>query len=412
VGWRRGLGTEDPAFAEGFKFYMFDDGPFNMEDADRCMRKYRGAPPPDAPNAMDAIDRALRVNEREYLTELFLLPALRAHPMRTLVKKEAQLFVIGYANALARYAKSCRTVAYGQSDDEWDNKVGHALEMDAFFKKNGGRDFLFLNSRYKTDMSQPLHTLLDSGPIVATFDRFSGRLHGYWRNAWTRGSVIVMPYVSSVALDHHHAPPRPKNPKRTYYFRGNMHRWNGERHYLPALAKHLTGADFAEVSFVAFGKGSNFEPVLNATAFDMRESSVCPSPEGDTPTSLRLFEALVAGCVPVVVGQANLTAFTLPFPSLIDYDSLALFSLPFKEMVARKDKDGLQEFARVLESFAGPDAVPDRRARLESMRAEGVKVYERHFSFFRNPQGVTTSMLFEAWVLLQRQGILQGPHTP
>jgi len=31
--------------------------------------------------------------------------------------------------------------------------------------------------------------------------------------------------------------------------------------------------------------------------------------------------------------QANLTAFTLPFPSLINYDEIALFSRAFKEVI-------------------------------------------------------------------------------
>ena len=61
-----------------------------------------------------------------------------------------------------------------------------------------------MHSRYKADMTDELKAVLDSGPIIATFDRFSGRLHSYWKQTWKRGSVIVMPYVSSVALDLHY----------------------------------------------------------------------------------------------------------------------------------------------------------------------------------------------------------------
>jgi len=31
-----------------------------------------------------------------------------------------------------------------------------------------------------------------------------------------------------------------------------------------------------------------------------------------------------------------------------------------------------------------------------------MEVYDKHFSFFRNPAGVATSYLFEAWVMLQQ----------
>lgn len=183
-------------------------------------------------------------------------------------------------------------------------------------------------------MTKKLKGVLDSGPIIATFDRFSGRLHGYWKSTWSRGAVLVMPYVSSVALDlQWKKPDDPRDGTMRYYFRGNMHRWHGERSFLPKLAEHLTGADFKEVSFSTAGKPSNFVAVLESTANDVRKAHMCPSPEGDTPTSLRLFESLAAGCVPIVIGQANLTTFTLPFPSLIDYDEIAFFAKQFVEIV-------------------------------------------------------------------------------
>jgi hypothetical protein len=218
-----------------------------------------------------------------------------------------------------------------------------------------------------------------------------------------------MPYVSSVTLDLHYQAPNPiKNPARRYYFRGNMHRWHGERHFLPDLAGHLTGADFAEVSFVASGKPKNFEPILRRTAEELRESNMCPSPEGDTPTSLRLFEALSAGCVPIVIGVANLTTYTLPFPSLIKYDEIALFSRPFSDITTQR-RDGLKVLAAILEEYVGPNATEEKKRKLEDMRARGLRVYDTYFSFFRNPNGVATSMLFEAWVLLQKHGIITGP---
>lgn len=96
---------------------------------------------------MQKIDHVMRVNEREYFTEFFLLPALRDHPQRTKVKSEASLYIIGWSNMLARYAKPCKTEAYGDTEDEWDDKIADFLLGDGTFKKNKGRDFLFLHSR-------------------------------------------------------------------------------------------------------------------------------------------------------------------------------------------------------------------------------------------------------------------------
>lgn len=43
------------------------------------------------------IDSKLRIGDREHLIELFLLPALRKHPQRTMDRDEANLFVIAYS---------------------------------------------------------------------------------------------------------------------------------------------------------------------------------------------------------------------------------------------------------------------------------------------------------------------------
>ena len=73
----------------------------------------------------------------------------------------------------------------------------------------------------------------------------------------------------------------------------------------------------------------------------------------------------------------------------------------------RRRPDGIQEFGRVLESYAGPKADPDKAAAIEAMREKGIEAYEKYFSFFRNPGGVATAMLFEAWVMQQQIGILK-----
>jgi hypothetical protein len=173
VGWNPYLSINDEAFSKTFKFYLYDEGPFDMREADKCWRKSRSIAPPDANNSMEELDSALRLNQREYFTELFLLPTLRQHTMRTLDKAEAKLFIIGYANPMARYAgEECVNEQYGKSPDEWDGRVAKALLDDAFFLRNKGRDFLFMHSLFKVDMSKALKEVLDSGPMIATFDRY------------------------------------------------------------------------------------------------------------------------------------------------------------------------------------------------------------------------------------------------
>uniref|UniRef100_A0A1J3EXI2 Putative arabinosyltransferase ARAD1 n=1 Tax=Noccaea caerulescens TaxID=107243 RepID=A0A1J3EXI2_NOCCA len=52
----------------------------------------------------------------------------------------------------------------------------------------------------------------------------------------------------------------------------------------------------------------------------MRRSMFCLCPAGDTPSSARLFDAIVSGCIPVIVSDE----LELPFEGLLDYRKIAV----------------------------------------------------------------------------------------
>uniref|UniRef100_A0A0D9V6Z7 NAC domain-containing protein n=1 Tax=Leersia perrieri TaxID=77586 RepID=A0A0D9V6Z7_9ORYZ len=53
----------------------------------------------------------------------------------------------------------------------------------------------------------------------------------------------------------------------------------------------------------------------------MRRSLFCLNPAGDTPSSARLFDAIVSGCIPVIISDE----LELPFEGILDYRKIALF---------------------------------------------------------------------------------------
>lgn len=53
----------------------------------------------------------------------------------------------------------------------------------------------------------------------------------------------------------------------------------------------------------------------------MRSSKFCLHPAGDTPSSCRLFDAIVSHCVPVIVSDR----IELPFEDEIDYSEFSVF---------------------------------------------------------------------------------------
>lgn len=53
----------------------------------------------------------------------------------------------------------------------------------------------------------------------------------------------------------------------------------------------------------------------------MRQSKFCLSPVGDTPSSCRLFDAIVSHCVPVIISDR----LELPYEDILDYSRFVLF---------------------------------------------------------------------------------------
>lgn len=83
---------------------------------------------------------------------------------------------------------------------------------------------------------------------------------------------------------------------------------------------------------------------------------MCPCPEGDSPTTLRPFESLAAGCVPVFFVEKEVIAYDIPFPSLIDWDSVAFFARSMQEIT--KCGNGLQETFNFLDALGGQLKAP------------------------------------------------------
>ncbi|XP_060189390.1 probable arabinosyltransferase ARAD1 isoform X2 [Lycium barbarum] len=72
------------------------------------------------------------------------------------------------------------------------------------------------------------------------------------------------------------------------------------------------------------------EEGVNASTKGMRSSKFCLDPAGDTPSSCRLFDAIVSHCVPVIVSDK----IELPYEDEIDYKKFSIF---FSREEAKKE---------------------------------------------------------------------------
>ncbi|BAF07140.1 probable arabinosyltransferase ARAD1 [Oryza sativa Japonica Group] len=145
--------------------------------------------------------------------------------------------------------------------------------------------------------------------IVADFGRYTKELASLRKD-------VVAPYVHVVDSFLNDDPPDPFDDRPTLlFFRGRTVR-KDEGKIRAKLAKILKGKDGVRFEdSLATGEG------IKTSTEGMRSSKFCLHPAGDTPSSCRLFDAIVSHCVPVIVSSR----IELPFEDEIDYSEFSLF---------------------------------------------------------------------------------------
>ncbi|KAL9225059.1 hypothetical protein vseg_001026 [Gypsophila vaccaria] len=127
---------------------------------------------------------------------------------------------------------------------------------------------------------------------------------------------LILPYVPNVPFCDAHCLLHYQSKRTTFlFFRGRLKRNAGGK-IRSKLVAELSGADD-----VVIEEGTAGEAGKAAAQDGMRTSIFCLSPAGDTPSSARLFDAIVSGCIPVIVSDE----LELPFEGIIDYRKMAIF---------------------------------------------------------------------------------------
>ncbi|KAG8055031.1 hypothetical protein GUJ93_ZPchr0001g30206 [Zizania palustris] len=121
---------------------------------------------------------------------------------------------------------------------------------------------------------------------------------------------VILPYVPNVDLcDSKCVSETQSRRNKLLFFRGRLRRNAGGkiRSKLVTELKDAEGIVIEEGTAGAKGKA--------AAQNGMRKSLFCLSPAGDTPSSARLFDAIVSGCIPVIISDE----LELPFEGILDY---------------------------------------------------------------------------------------------
>ncbi|KAK8627993.1 hypothetical protein V6N13_063706 [Hibiscus sabdariffa] len=127
---------------------------------------------------------------------------------------------------------------------------------------------------------------------------------------------LILPYVANVDLCDAKCVSESESKRTTLlFFRGRLKRNAGGK-IRSKLVTELAGA-----KDVVIEEGTAGEKGKAVAQMGMRTSTFCLSPAGDTPSSARLFDAIVSGCIPVIISDE----LELPFEGILDYRKISIF---------------------------------------------------------------------------------------
>lgn len=349
------------------KFFLYDSGAFDLSNTVRCFLKEVGSD-----NWVDNLDMHVLPNVAEHLTDYRLLGRLKTHPARTMNESEAEFFIVGAPVGTSYHAARLETKACGrQLDHQMRMKnVQLALEALPTFQRQASR-FMIIDTDWNwfDIVTPPFAELIKKKEVIlATSDLM---IAGY--GEVERSNVVVIPYkahfiLEDAAFKEQQATSRlnlklsstssskadvvrrlrgsrtitiaydrdegdeqkmngPQSRNVSFAFHGLMGRKNDGnfRYCMRQMSVMLPATSVQDVSFYSYAPDA-FSQIASDTAETLLKSQFCFVPAGDTPSSRRLFDALAAGCVPIIFNSMEEIAPSLPFRYTVDWPSIAVFA--------------------------------------------------------------------------------------
>ncbi|KAJ4974809.1 hypothetical protein NE237_007983 [Protea cynaroides] len=185
-----------------------------------------------------------------------------------------------------------KLVQFLMSQDEW--------------KRSSGLNHLIM-AHHPNSMLAARRKLGSAMFVLADFGRYSVQIANIEKD-------IIAPYKHVVRTIYSESGPFEKRPILVY-FQGAIYRKDGGviRQELHHLLK-----DEKDVHF-SFGSVRNHG--ISKAGQGMASSKFCLNIAGDTPSSNRLFDAIVSHCVPVIISDK----IELPFEDVLDYSEFCIF---------------------------------------------------------------------------------------
>ncbi|KAJ6833502.1 putative arabinosyltransferase ARAD1 isoform X2 [Iris pallida] len=208
----------------------------------------------------------------------------------------------------------------GNGDFERQREVVERVVGSEAWKRSGGRDHVFV----LTDPVAMWHVKKEIAPAILLVVDFGGWYKLDLKSSDGNSSHMIqhtqVSLLKDVIVPYTHLLPRlnlSENRHRNVllYFKGAKHRHRG------GLVREKLWDMLVNEPDIIMEEGFPNATGREQSIKGMRASEFCLHPAGDTPTSCRLFDAVLSLCIPVIVSDN----IELPFEGMVDYYDFSVF---------------------------------------------------------------------------------------
>ena len=262
----------------------------------------------------------IAVYAQEDIGEWFLHEQLLRYKSITNNRSQADYFVVNPMPLLRRVANSSTGANHVQRQVAWTKILQSSQEF-----QNSPRKHIFICQSWMC------HRLVEKGlkKQVAKMTYLIHERNSKWPGLDLttfdpRTQILVVPYVGHSDIlpftttsatshnDSHNDQTRQEKKKHMVTFVGSVKRDTAWRFPIA----EMRGINFRDKGLMTKQTTEEFSVYAN----EMMSSTFCLVPTGDTPSSRRLFDAMLAGCIPVFVG----IPYDRPFEDIIPYESFSI----------------------------------------------------------------------------------------
>lgn len=222
-------------------------------------------------------------------------------------QKDADVFFVPYFSSLS-YNKYSRLEQANRSDKNvrLQEKLVQIVQRQIPWRRSGGKNHVIL-MHHPNSLHVAREQLSSAMFIVSDFGRYSRQVANTEKDIVAPYKHVVPTYTDDMSSF--------KTRKTLLFFQGAIVRKEG------GVIRQKLYEMLKDEERVHFSNGTVLKGGVHSASDGMRSSKFCLHLAGDTPSSNRLFDAIVSHCVPVIISDE----IELPFEDELDYSDFCIF---------------------------------------------------------------------------------------